>query len=215
MIRAEVSMSTDPSWIGQHQAIVAAFIVFVGVIVGLVGNGLLQRWDRNSKRNHDREATRMALVAELGHLVHSYEHRVELMKQTTGHFSVPVHVPTEVYDAMLDKVGLLRLGQSTAVIHAYLAAKHLPMNLRRIEDELLNLRRIDDHLPPEIGEPRGDYVRVSPSNMETAIRMHETRIELYKAAIAVLKGEWRPPKSDDDKSDAATSSNSQPSVKIS
>jgi hypothetical protein len=170
-----------PSWFDLHQTFIGSLIVLLGVILGLCGNAVLQWWDRDSRRDHDRETTRKALRAELQHLVDSYQFRVDRMRkrEAGGNFHVPVHVPTEVYDAMLDKVGLLTIEQSELVIKAYLGAKHLPLNLRRIERE---------QGPQPHTEPLEDYVTVSSGNLPDSIKLHNDRIDMFTLAIAALDG---------------------------
>lgn len=180
-------MDTVLAWIDAHPwigTIVAGTLALFGVILALCGNALLQWWDRRSKRRHDRDVIRSALLAELAHLHVSYEYRVGLMEKAKDSFDVPVHTATEVYDRVLDRVGLFTAQEASAVIHAYLAAKHLPMNLRR-----LSLLR--DLVGGDIGSDR-DFVRVTAHDMDQAIRLHRERIDLFKVAMIALRG-TRPP----------------------
>jgi len=175
------------AWLGSYPTlkdyagIFTGALALVGVIFALCGNALLQWWDRKSKRDHDREVIRSALVAELQFLVDSYDNRQQLIAETPDYFDVPVRAETEVYDKMLDKVGLLRVDQAKKVIHAYLAAKHLAMNLERNEDENPPL------VKTWVGHPEG-YVRVSRENAQDAVDLHRERIGLFRAAITALQG---------------------------
>jgi hypothetical protein len=51
-----------------YTGIFAGALAFIGVIFALCGNALLQWWDRESNKNHEREVIRSALAAELAHL---------------------------------------------------------------------------------------------------------------------------------------------------
>src|SRR5262245_2137494 len=121
---------SDPK---SYQGIIAGAIAFVGVIVALVGNASLAWLDRWSKRRNESQVMRSALLAELVFLRDSYEYRAQLLARGPPYFDVPVHSATEVYDRLLDRIGLLTTEQSAKVVHAYLATKHLHMNLRRNE----------------------------------------------------------------------------------
>lgn len=167
--------------IAKYAAIIAGMIAFVGVIFALCGNALLQWLDRWARRRHDRQVVRAALVAELKFLVASYENREELMAKASDYFDVPTHTATEVYEKLLDKIGLLTVYQANKVLHAYLAAKHLPMNLLRNEKDnavLLTMSQVHE-----------GYVRVSRINVPQARLLHLERIDLFKAAIVALDGE--------------------------
>jgi hypothetical protein len=115
---------------------------------------------------------RTALLAELRFLVASYEYRASRMEAASGSFDVSVHTATEVYDRMLDKIGLLTVDQAHNVIHAYLGAKHLPFNLRQ------QARREGDN---------PDFVRVIRNDIGIAIKLHRERIDLFKNAIDALR----------------------------
>jgi hypothetical protein len=106
------------------------------------------------------------------------------MEEALDGFDVPVHVPTQVYDKMLDRIGLFSPKQANAVIHAYLAAKHLPMNLRRLalETAMLQAPKITD-----------DYIEVAKFNMDKAIKLHRDRLALVAEALKLLtKGQPAP-----------------------
>jgi hypothetical protein len=155
--------------------------VFAGVIVGLIGNGRLQRRDREARRWHDRKVMSSALITELSFLVKSYEDRVQRMENAQPYFDVPMVVETEVYDSLRDKIGLLEPEQGGKVIHAYLAAKHLIMDIRWLVTEV-----------GELMEPAPDrhegMMRVPVWAMQDAVRQHRDRIVLFKEAIAALRG---------------------------
>jgi hypothetical protein len=159
--------------------IAAGKIAFLGVVVGLLGNVVVLRVDRWAKRSHERRVMRSALLAELSFLVKSYEVRAKMMEEAETPFDVPTHTATEVYDRLLDKIGLLTVDQAGKVIHAYLAAKQMPMNLRRMARNA----EVTDQL-----RDTEDFIRVARSDMAIGVRLHRERIVLFKDAIVALGG---------------------------
>src|SRR5262245_51810199 len=117
-------MDSILAWLGVDTAllgnptVVAGKIAFVGVVVALCGNALLAWADRWAKRHHDRKVMRSSLSAELGFLLNELVGRSQMMRQSTAGFNVPVRISTQVYDNMLDKIGLLSVSQAGKVIHA-------------------------------------------------------------------------------------------------
>jgi hypothetical protein len=172
-MRAEVNMD---------KIVGAALIAFSGVVIGLIGNGLLQQWDRRSKQDHERQVVRSALLAELSFLLKSYKDRTEMMERTPAHFDVPRASETEVYDRLFDKIGVLKPEQGKKVIHAYLAAKHLSMDINWIIREVHEF--LDGKLEPG---PHEGMIRVPKEYIGAVVAMHRERIELFKDAIAALK----------------------------
>jgi hypothetical protein len=163
----------------NSQIMTAGLIAFAGVVLGLITNGLLQWGDRASRRRHERKAMRSALVAELSFLLQEYDVRVFRMSHATEGFNVPTITATQVFDSLLERIGLLTPEQGRIVIHAYLGAKHLLPNLRFKAFETAKFE-----------EPifTDDYVRVAQFNVEWAMKRHEERIDLFKRAIRVLGG---------------------------
>lgn len=168
---------SDPK---SYQGIIAGAIAFIGVIAALVGNASLAWLDRWSKRRHEADVLRSALLAELMFLKDSYEYRAQFLASGPPYYDIPLHTTTEVYDRLLDRIGLLTIEQSAKVVHAYLAAKHLPINLRRNEA----IR------PPhtDAGDPGADYIRVTGTNVIAARDLHTERVEIFEIAIASLDG---------------------------
>jgi hypothetical protein len=170
------------SWFDLHQIFIGSLIVFAGVIAGLIGNGLLQRWDRSSRRDHDREVMRSALLAELTHLLNSYEYRVGEMSKMKGSFDIPIATETEVYDKLLDQIGVLKPEQGSKVIHAYLAAKHLCIDVGWIVKAVREAFEASTEPGPHEG-----MMRVPPWAITEALRLHRERIVLFKDAISALR----------------------------
>lgn len=164
----------------SYQGIIAGVIAFVGVIVALVGNASLAWLDRWSKRQHEANVMRSALLAELAFLRNSYEKRLQLLSRGPPYFDVPANTATEVYDRLLDRIGLLTMEQSGKVVHAYIAAKHLQVNLRRNE--------LTRPPPTDLGDPGPGHIRVTGTNVIAARDLHSERLEIFKAAIASLGG---------------------------
>ena len=181
-------MSTDLSWVGQHQAIVAALIVFVGVVFGLIGNAGLQWWDRSSRRDHDRKVMSSALLAELtNHLKLCQEMLDDMMKVqpgTPGSFDMPEVIATEVYDTLLDKIGVLEPEQGSRVIQAYQAVKLLPKHVRWGAKEIVRRAPAE---PDPTSDPHEGMMRVPMEAMPYVVRSYQECIDLFKAAIAALR----------------------------
>jgi len=129
----------SPCWIDTHQPIVAALIVFAGVVFGLIGNLLIGMVDRASKRKHEREAVRAILFAELTFLRETYEDRLrrlgEFERGTSENdaFIVTADPQTHHYHELMDKLGVLPAETLADVLPAYMAADHLPEDLRASE----------------------------------------------------------------------------------
>jgi hypothetical protein len=163
-------------FIDKYPGTIPAIAALVGVLVGLFGNAYLQSRDRRSKRRHEREALRRALTAELRWLLSQVRERLPLL--TGERDPVPIYLSVQMYDQLPERIGLLKPREGEQVIDAYLGAKYLAIDLRRLA------RRTD--LPEkDINE---DYIVVHPNHKDNAIRLHRERIKLFKRAIRALGG---------------------------
>jgi hypothetical protein len=181
----------DQSWIDQHQTIVAGLIAFAGVTFGLGVNALLQWLDRRSKRIHDQQVMRSALLAEMTFLLRSLESRVQSMSVASGSFDIPMVTETEVYDRLLERIGVLEPEQGDGLIHAYLAAKHLSADVRWIVAAIAPSADVPAEVLSKLRcepDPHEDQIRVPPWAIPEVVRVHWKRIDLLKAAITALKG---------------------------
>src|SRR5262245_53443377 len=124
-----------------YQALIVGGLGFAGVITTLAVNARLARKQEERKEHREARALRTALIAELrqqkGGLEQAAETTDEAAKQ---HGNDPEHegvLPLVRYDAVfnasVDKLGLLSSRQVAAVYEAYLQMRTLTWRLRLLE----------------------------------------------------------------------------------
>lgn len=169
------------AWAQQNPIITAGLITFAGVVVALCGNAGLAALDRRAKQRHERHVVTTALLAELQYLHREYSYREGRIAAAAGHFDVPLIEATDVYDRLLDRIGLLNLDQVGKVIHAYLGVKHLDPNLHRMEAES------KARGAPDRGNPGPHHLRIDELNFALARTLYTERIGLFQTAIDALR----------------------------
>lgn len=178
-------MDMCSGWTQIMPSLVTGLLALVGVAAGIGGTAWVHARERTKKLNDERVAMRSALLAELTFLCKSYAYR-EAAIGSAGlldrpSFDVPLREATEVYDRLLDRIGLLTEDQGGKVVHAYLAAKHLLPNLRRLEAAR------DEEGQAHPGVPSEDYIRIRNSNFSEARALHCERVVLFDEAIKALE----------------------------
>jgi hypothetical protein len=124
-------------WVQRFQSAVVGVIGFAGVIITLIVNAHLARTQQDRAIAHDRQMVQVALVAELTKVRDTIKARYDSMMQTPedqrSNIFISARPMTDVYDHLMDKIGLLDAEQIGKVMDVYVILKDEPKRLRLIE----------------------------------------------------------------------------------
>jgi len=173
-----------PTLLKDYQSGLVGLLGFTGVIVTLIVNAKLARRQHERKLADERAILRGALLAELTILRNVYQDRIEKVADRPGPGSgiiVPVHVISEVYNRLMDKLGLLTSDEAGKVISAYLLARELPENVRLV--------KWSKQLPAD--QDTEHFILVPPPAIETVLKMHRVQLGEIEKAIDALTNATR------------------------
>jgi hypothetical protein len=166
----------------EFQSLVVGTLGFAGVILTLFVNAYLARKARRDSVNHDRSLIRIALLEELKIIESAFKSRVETIKAAEADGSIGILMPlatmTNVYDRLLDKLGLLNSAQIPKVMAAYLAVQQLP-------ERLMLIRRSRQ-------EERPGFVEVDSAVFASVKEMHSNYLRVISDAVVTLEEEALP-----------------------
>lgn len=163
----------------QFQAGITGVIGFAGVMLTMWWNARLARNARDAAIRHERETLSIALIEELKVLRDSYVNNAETAGKARldeGALDVPMFQMTDVYDKMLDKLGLLSSDQVAAVMNAYLTHRQVSYSISSV-----------------LGGVRGPSttgVRIPVKNAKVLKALYEKRVPDFERAIRALGGSW-------------------------
>ena len=114
----------------RYQTFIVGLIGFFGVMYTISTNAKLSRNQHQREINHEKLATRTALIEELTILCKNYNDRIEMLTPDNceGSVLIPVNVPNDAYLQLISKIGLLTPKEIKLVMAAYLLASELPIN---------------------------------------------------------------------------------------
>lgn len=172
------------TFVKDYQSGLVGILGFTGVIVTLFVNATLGRRQWRDAIEQDRRTLRTALMEELRFLKLVFEDRLVMIKGVEAgdgpefnSFVVPTDTMSDAYQRLVDRVGLLTSEQAAKAIHAYLAVRQVPAELRLIEDN-----------PYPDGDSRArHWIRLKRERAPTARQQHEVRIKLIADAIRALE----------------------------
>jgi hypothetical protein len=163
-----------------YQTIAAGLIALTGVVIALMGNSYIARRERRAKILHDRQSLRITLLAELRRIKESMEFRDKGIGQSPADVYALSDDPlTDLFRSSLEKLGLVPSDVLSKVLPAYLAAGHLPKNLRMFQHE---------HTPAELS---AHFVIIPKESYEFVRGMHRDVGKNFGDAIVALEN-WKP-----------------------
>lgn len=167
----------DLNWLNSYQTLIVGAIGFAGVILTLRHNAKVAHDQRNKEREHEREALRVALVAELRINRRSLEENSRRLKEGSPRGEGGVFVPTDrmdgAYRSFLPRIGLLSEDEVSKVMEAYLSL------------ETYNAKLFLVGLPVDTGHR---HVHVPAKNARMLAAMQEGMLQPIDQAIKALGG---------------------------
>jgi hypothetical protein len=156
----------------DFQTLLVGVIGFSGVIVTLLMNSRL------SRKQHDREVLKTALCAELELNRKSFSDKAstpEDDQEESGAF-YPIEMKTSIYQAFIEKLGLLSTEEVSAVINAYTLIDEAPVRLGLLSS---------GH-DPSYDKP--GYIFIKASHSKTAAGIYKSFLPSIETALEKLRG---------------------------
>lgn len=120
-------------WLNPLTTLIVGGIGFAGVIYTLRHNAKTARIQRNEEREHEREALRAALLAELQINRQSLQENSRKLRENPSEETGGAYVPTDrmdgAYQSFLPRIGLLSKGEVHKVMWAYLSLQQYNADL--------------------------------------------------------------------------------------
>ncbi|KPH92148.1 hypothetical protein AMS57_01050 [Pseudoalteromonas undina] len=155
----------------KYQILIAGCLGFVGVIVTILANGFFSRQQHKRELKSKENSVRVAIRSELEINLSSFEARIEqLGKPTNSDAHIPNSFFTDVYDTLLNEIGLLNESEVASVINAYLLIKELPYYFQ-----------LYAHTSKE------GFVVIKTDKRQMVADFHAVRLKPIKDAISSLK----------------------------
>lgn len=168
-------MESQP-FLERYQELVVGAVGFAGIIATLWANARAGRAQHSFERDTEAEGLRRALIEELCLVRESFESRATSLREagTTGHDAlIPFERMTDVYQRSIERLGLLRHNEITALLRAYVLLMQMPDKLAIMAGAA--------------ARPSGGYIRIPTHLMEACAEMHRTHAEPVEAAINALR----------------------------
>jgi hypothetical protein len=138
----------------------------------------LARRQREIEIAHDRSALRVALQTELKILKDIYEGRIETLAKAeidqSSDVLIPADTMTDIYEELIDRLGLLTPDEIEKVMRAYLLIQQLPGRIR------LLLWQSHDQIES------AEYMRVGRKHFVAVKAIHKNYLTQIELAIMAL-----------------------------
>ena len=169
----------DLSPILPFQTTIVGIVGFSGVMLTMRHNARLARQQRDAAISHERMSIRVALKEELSLLRDAYNGNAadlaNIPDNDDGGFDIPPYDMTQVYQAVLGKIGALTSNELSKVLHAYGTVAQA--------DHLITAFYA---LP---GEITGEAIRVPASKAHGLAKLYENAVAAATQAIDALSTE--------------------------
>ena len=162
--------------IKDFQTLLVGVIGFSGVIITLLMNSRLSRKQHERIIKHDREVLKTALCAELELNRKSFSHKGSTLEddQKESDSFHPIGMITNVYQAFIEKLGLLSTAEVSAVINAYTLIDEAPVRLGLLSS---------GH-DPSYDKP--GYIFIKASHSKTAAGIYNSALPSIQIALEKL-----------------------------
>ena len=157
----------------RFQTFFVGLIGFAGVIYTIAMNAKLTRQQHERQLIQEQTALRTALIAELRVIRKSYEDRIKSLREKDGgqYALIPEYMSKQVYDRLIDRIGLLTPLEVSSVMDAYLIAAELPSRLKLLSKETLG------------SQEYSGYIKIDEDSAEVAAKMHDSFLEKINTAF--------------------------------
>jgi hypothetical protein len=161
----------------RFQTFLVGLLGFAGVIYTIRMNARLTRQQHERELIQEQTALRTALIAELGALRESYEDRSHSLREKDSGQSalIPEFVSNQVYDHLLDCIGLLTADEIASVMDAYLLVAELPVRLRLLAKDSIG------------STEHSGYIHIGMELAEVAAKMHDNFLPKINTAITTIQ----------------------------
>lgn len=156
-----------------YQILIAGIVGFTGVVCTMLANAYIQRTQHRRKVRHEKQALRSALKAELNANKEAYEHRIEQFNEPSGdnHALMQNKVQDNVYNTLLEKIGILEPNEIKRIVEAYQIICEIPYRVRIMVGT------------DAIGGFEDEYICLRPEHMDKVKKIHEALLPTIIAAI--------------------------------
>lgn len=156
-----------------YQILITGLFGFAGVVCTMLANAHMQRAQHKRTVQHEKQALRSALKAELNAIKEAYEHRIEQFKEPSGdnHALMQNTVQDNVYNTLLEKIGILEPDEIRRVVEAYQIIREIPYRIRILVGT------------DTIGGFQNEYIRLRPEHIVTVQKIHEALLPTITAAM--------------------------------
>ena len=161
----------------KYQTFIVGILGFGGVIITIYMNARLSRSQHERQIAHDRRAFRTAISSELRIIKKILDGRCKQIDEDGEKSSAfyPEHISTEVYNKLINKIGLLSQHEIETVIEAYALVNDLPIRLRLLSTE------------HDTSFKRQGYIYIDAGHESTAIGVHKSFLPKIEKAIQTIK----------------------------
>ena len=171
-------------FIERFQTLTAGIIGFSGIVFALLGNAWLARRQHARQIYHERQILLTALRSELGALRDAYSDRIDMIDRAQQDNStgvlVPLNTMTDIYDQLLDKIGLLSEEEVRPAMNAYNLARQMPERVQLLRRQHATVDELESGMA------------LVDSPLFTALRqMHQNYLQKIDEAITALSGASR------------------------
>lgn len=163
----------------RYQTFIVGIVGFIGVIYTIRTNATLMRNQHEREINHEKLATRTALIEELKLLSDSYIDRIAMFEEDAHKrtAAIPINVPNDAYLQLIPNIGLLTPKEIKLVMTAYQLANELPIRL-----EFMAVKNDGAIINPA-------YIYVDNSHYSLAAQLHKNFLGDIKKALSALNDE--------------------------
>jgi hypothetical protein len=121
----------------EFQSLIVGVIGFTGVIATLLTNALLARRQHAGQVRHESDVLRAALIAELQLIREAFMDRIAAINgaENRAGMLVPLDSLSDVYESLIDRIGLLSEPETRAVVRAYVLVRQLPGRIKLLNRE--------------------------------------------------------------------------------
>jgi len=160
-------------YLKTYQTLVAGIVGFTAVVFTMLANAYLQRAQHKRAIQHEKQALRSALKAELNANIQIYEHRIEQFNEPGGDKDALMQnkVQDNVYNRLLEKIGILEPGEIKAIIEAYQLIYETPYRIRILVGT------------DAIGGFENEHIRLKSEHIGTVKKIHKALMPKILAAI--------------------------------
>lgn len=161
----------------SYQTFFTGLLGFTGVIITMLANAKMQRDQYERKVKHETNSLRAAIKSELNANKKAYELRIEQFGEDSDHNQalVPSKLIDNVYEELLNQIGLLTEEEIEKIIEVYLLMAELPYRLRILVGT------------DSVGGINNEFIRVNESQQTIVANIHESILPVIIHTISTIE----------------------------